>query len=184
MKSSPFLNLLNKKAYVQKQKGLFENYVSDKNLSFSKDLLNKGLLLTPHLKENFGSIYVCETGLKHIESDEIYIRESVIKQNDTDYKILDANLRIEKNNVPSQLINDLRTTKILFGSLLKKYGIEVTIENQEIIVIKNVDDSDTMRMGRSRTMVNKNTQEVICDVYELLNIEQYLFAAKNYVASA
>ena len=184
MKSSPFLNLSNRNTPSKSQKDFFKNYRSDKNLVFSKELLNKGLLLTPHLKKNFGSIYVCETGLKHLESEEMYIRESVIKQKDTDYKILDANLRIEKSNVPSQLINDLRSTKILFGSLLKKYKIEVTIENQEIFVIKNVDDSEAIRMGRSRTMIKKDTEEVICQVYELLNLERYLFAAKDYIAKA
>ena len=184
MKSSPFLNLLNKKNPSKSHDESSGNYVYDTNLDFSKELLSKGLLLTPHLKENFGNLYVCETGLKHIESDEIYIRESVIKQTDTDYKILDANLRIEKKNVPIQLINDLRSTKILFGSLLKKYNIDVTIVNQEIIEIKNIDDSETKRMGRSRTMIKKDTNEVICHVYELLNIERYLFAAKNYVAKA
>jgi len=184
MKSSPFLNLLNKKTPISSQDEFFENYVYDEELLFSKDLLNKGLLLTPHLKKNFGNLYVCEIGLKHIESEEIYIRESVIKQKDTDYKILDANLRIEKKNVPVQLINDLRSTKILFGSLLKKYNIDVSIIDQEIIVIKNVDDSETMRMGRSRTMIKKDTKEVICHVYELLNIERYLFAAKDYVGQA
>ncbi len=181
MKSSAFLNLVTKNIPINFQDAFLKNYISDKELTFSKELLNKGLLLTPHLKKNFGNIYVCEIGLKHIESEDLYIRESVIKQKDTDYKILDANLRIEKKNVPVELINDLRTTKILFGSLLKKYGIEVTIENQEIIVVKNIDDSDSTRMGRSRTMTKKDTGDVICHVHELLNLEQYLFAAKAHV---
>ena len=55
---------------------------------------------------------------------------------------------------------------------------------KEIIEIKNIDDSETKRMGRSRTMIKKDTNEVICHVYELLNIERYLFAAKNHVAKA
>lgn len=181
MKSSPFLSLLNQKFSIRSQKDSFEDSISKNQLNFSKELLNKGLLFTPHLKKSFGNIYVCEIGLKHIESEEIYIRESVIKQKVTDYEILAANLRIEKKNVPIQLINDLKSTKIPFGSLLKKYKIDVSIKNQKIIAIRNIDNSETTRMGRSRTMVRKGTGDLICDVYELLNSERYLLAAKNYI---
>ena len=184
MKASPFLSLLNQNISMKAQEKPLENSMSENKLNFSKELLNKGLLFTPHLKRNFGNIYVCEIGLKHIESEDIYIRESVIKQKDTDYEILAANLRIEKNNVPIELINDLRTTTIPFGSLLKKYNIDVVIKNQEIIEIRNTGNNETTRMGRSRTMIKKGTNDLICNVYELLNSEQHLLAAKKYIMNA
>ena len=87
MKSSPFLSLLTQNISNKSSEESFENSTLDNKFDFSKELLNKGLLFTPHLKKNFGNIYVCEIGLKHIESEEIYIRESVIKQKDTDYEI-------------------------------------------------------------------------------------------------
>ena len=184
MKSSPFLSLLTQNISNKLPEESFENTTLDNKFDFSKELLNKGLLFTPHLKKNFGNIYVCEIGLKHIESEEIYIRESVIKQKDTDYEILAANLRIEKKNVPMELINDLKSTKIPFGSLLKKYNIDVTIKNQEIIAIKNIGDNGTTRMGRSRIMIKKGTNDLICNVYELLSSEQHLLAAKKHEMNA
>lgn len=184
MKSSPFLSLLTQNISNKSSEESFENSTLDNKFDFSKELLNKGLLFTPHLKKNFGNIYVCEIGLKHIESEEIYIRESVIKQKDTDYEILAANLRIEKSNVPIQLINDLKSTTVPFGTLLKKYNIDITIKDQEIIAIRNVDNSGTTRMGRSRTMIQKGTGVLICKVHELLNSEQHLLAAKKHKMSA
>lgn len=183
MKSTPFLSLLTQNIPFNSKKEMFQSSTSENKLSFSKELLNKDLLFTPHLKKNFGNIYVCKIGDKPIESEDIYIRESVIKQEDTDYEILVANLRIEKKNVPAGLINDLRSTTIPFGSLLEKYYIDVTIKNQEIIAIRNIGDDGATRMGRSRDMIKKGTDDLICNVYELLSTEQQLLMAKKHAAN-
>jgi len=159
-------------------KHFFSTSVLEKNLALSYSILNKKSLLTPNLKINFGKIYVLEVGYKHIETDHIYLRESVIKQKKTDNKLLEANLKIIKKNLPVELIEKLRSSSTPLGGLLEEYGINVIIKNHNIIIKNNVYNK-TFRMGRSHTMITKDTNEIICYVNELLVPESKLLIAKN-----
>ena len=56
MKSTPFLSLLTQNIPFNSKKEMFQSSTSENKLSFSKELLNKDLLFTPHLKKNFGTL--------------------------------------------------------------------------------------------------------------------------------
>ncbi len=58
MKSTPFLSLLTQNIPFNSKKEMFQSSTSENKLSFSKELLNKDLLFTPHLKKKFRK-YIC-----------------------------------------------------------------------------------------------------------------------------
>lgn len=145
----------------------------------SQELLEKDSLLTPRLNLNFGKINVIESDiLECIETDNTYLRESVLYQKSTGNKILEATLRITKNKLPNKFIQDLRLTSTPFGVLLKKYKIPVEIKNRQIIV--NIDSKkDVLRIGRSHIITKLDSDEIISHVRELLVSEEELYLSKK-----
>ncbi len=157
------------------------NFSSKKSIDFSlsKDLLENDALLTPRLQSNFGQIDAFETSdIECFETQKTYLRESILIQKCSGEKILEATLRIVKQNLPPAFVQDLRTTNTPFGELIKKYKISVSIINRNSLIIKEFSTGKT-RMGRSHTIIHSNSKKIICHVREILTHEENLIKAKK-----
>jgi len=158
---------------------LFDKFVEENNLDFSYKLLKKKTLLTPDLLLNFGNIYVSKiSDIEQIETDKTYFRYTQIKQKSSNNKILDARLRIVKDELPNELIEKLHDTSVPLGQLLQDYGINVEIKNQDIFLRCEVGNGK-LRMGRNRIMIDTKTNKIICYVYELFENESSLILTKG-----
>ncbi|KAA1246822.1 hypothetical protein [Aquimarina sp. RZ0] len=155
----------------------FKGICEEINLNLSYSLLEKQSLLTPSLIENFGEIYVLEkSSLDRLESDKTYLRISEIRQKKTNYKLLDASLRIFKKSLPIKLINSLQTMDTPFGSLLKQNNIQIEVNDLHISLHQNI-NTEAFRLGRNYIMTDKNTNKKICYVREILVEEMFLLRA-------
>ena len=157
---------------------LLKNNVN-KRLRLSCKLLEHSTLLTPVLKREFGEMKASESQrFQCMESSDTYLRESELRQESTGNVILEATLRIMKNELPNSFIKDLKTTSMLFGDLLIKHKVKVRVSDQQIILHFDSNNGN-LRMGRSHTMYLLSTNKVVCHVRELLVCEQELITSKN-----
>ena len=117
---------------------------------------------------------------KVVETEETYMRASVLRQTASNKKILDASLKVMKRALPTALIDDLRSTSKMFGQLLLDYGMEVAVRERRQITLYDQAAQD-VRMGRQHRIADGTTQRTLCLVNELLVPEQDLWLLKSNV---
>lgn len=149
------------------------------SLLIGYELMIKEGLLTPHLVDNFGAIEVEEiSDIEQIETTKTYIRRSIIKQRETNIPLLEAQLRIIKDEVPQGLINDLKNTDNAFGCLLNRYGVKVISKKKRLILQEDL-ENHKIRIGRNHLLVSESTNKTICYVQEIMSFEEVLVRAKE-----
>jgi hypothetical protein len=76
--------------------------------------------------------------------------------------------------LPLALLADLRTSTTPFGALLRRYQLDIELRQRRITAAQ----TPPLRWGRSLVIYQKNTQQVICHVQEMLSPEANLQQAK------
>lgn len=129
------------------------------------NLLEQNVLMTPMLVDRFGAIFI-ET-IEASETSSTYKRTSIIRQQSTGQKILDAEIVVFKNEVPKEIIEKLKATNIPFGQLLISHNIGVKIKNKKLIT--TIDEvTKEQRQGRSVDIVDAVSNNLICNVSEVM----------------
>lgn len=145
----------------------------------SADLLLHDGLMSVRLAERFG-VMVSRPSEQFDEGDWI-IRRSSLHQQTSGAKILDANLRISKKGLPDALLAALFDSQSLLGDLLGRFGISVELTDRVIYWAE--EPGGQLRWGRRHKMRSTHSNEVICEVDELLNsaaqLEDLLLAQRR-----
>jgi hypothetical protein len=141
--------------------------------SLSRQLLDHEQLMTPTLQQFFGPIYAQQHQVE--ESADIYRRSATLHQQlSPQHLLLEATLHIAKPMLPLALLADLRTSTTPFGALLRRYQLDIELRQRRITAAQ----TPPLRWGRSLVIYQKNTQQVICHVQEMLSPEANLQQAK------
>lgn len=138
---------------------------------FSLTLLDHDGLMTPVLLAAFGRLFARQISSTY--SGGWFVRRSSIFQRSTGERILDATLEISYAALPTGFLEKLTQGEELFGQLLSDFGIEVRISDKSIYSL-NHDGHSGPRWGRRVSMYRQDTDDLLCQVDELLVSEALL----------
>jgi hypothetical protein len=119
--------------------------------------------MTPKLVDAFGPLKAVQ-----ISSDDnatSYQRNSQLRRRSDGALILEASLNVSKTEVPSALLDAMRTGDSLFGQLLNDFGISVQVTARTLY------QTPSGQFGRSVTMTRPGGEHALCAVKETLSLD-------------